>query len=42
MWSWLPSEGLPDMFLLPCLLTFSQVLNMWELAIKFGVEGPLI
>lgn len=42
MWSWLPSEGLPDLFLLPCLLTYSWVLNMWTLAIKFGVEGPLI
>lgn len=39
---WLLSEGLPDMFLLPCLLTYSRVFNMWKLAIKFGVEGPLI
>lgn len=38
----LPLEHSPDMFLLPCLLTYSQLLIYCKLAIKSGVEQPLI
>jgi len=42
MGSWLPSKDLPDMFLLPCLLTYSQLFNIYRLAVEQGFEQPLV